>query len=80
MLALDGDRAAEIRIALGGVAHAPWRATRAEQVLNGAPITEERVIQAAQAELEQARPLRDNAYKVTLAHNLIVNTVLELAA
>jgi xanthine dehydrogenase YagS FAD-binding subunit len=80
VLALDGDRASEIRIALGGVAHAPWRATRAEQALNGEPITEERLIQAADAELEQAQPLRENAYKVELARNLIVSTVLELAA
>ena len=69
----------EIRIALGGVAHAPWRATRAEQALNGGPITEERLIKAAQAELEQAQPLRENAYKVELARNLIVSTLLELS-
>jgi xanthine dehydrogenase YagS FAD-binding subunit len=68
------------RIALGGVAHAPWRATAAEDALEGGPITEERVAQAAAAELERAEPLRDNAYKVELAQNLIVGTVLELAA
>jgi len=77
---LKGDTAADVRIALGGVAHAPWRATRAETVLRNHPVTEDRAIQAAQAELEQATPLRDNAYKVELARNLIVNTVLELAA
>lgn len=80
VLALDGDRVSDIRIALGGVAHAPWRATRAEQALNGGPITEERLGQAAHVELEQAQPLRDNGYKVELARNLIVRTVLELAA
>jgi xanthine dehydrogenase YagS FAD-binding subunit len=80
VLAVDGNDVSDIRIALGGVAHAPWRATRAEQALNGGPITEERLVQAAQAELEQARPLRENAYKVELARNLIVRTVLEMAA
>jgi xanthine dehydrogenase YagS FAD-binding subunit len=80
VLALDGDRASEVRIALGGVAHAPWRATRAEQALNGGPITEERLVQAAQAELEQAQPLRENAYKIELARNLIVSTLLELSS
>jgi xanthine dehydrogenase YagS FAD-binding subunit len=79
VLGLEGDRVSAIRIALGGVAHAPWRATRAEEALKGGPITEERVIQAAQAELQQAQPLRENAYKVELARNLIVNTVLELS-
>jgi xanthine dehydrogenase YagS FAD-binding subunit len=71
--------ASEIRIALGGVAHAPWRATRAEETLNGGPITEERLIQAAQSELAQAEALRENAYKVELVRNLIVDTVLELS-
>jgi xanthine dehydrogenase YagS FAD-binding subunit len=80
VLALDGERASEVRIALGGVAHAPWRATRAEQALNGGPITEERAVAAAHAELEQAQPLRENAYKVELARNLIVRTLLELAS
>jgi xanthine dehydrogenase YagS FAD-binding subunit len=70
----------ETRIALGGVAHAPWRATRAEQALSGGPITEERLVAAAEAELEQAQPLRENAYKVELARNLIVSTLLELSA
>jgi xanthine dehydrogenase YagS FAD-binding subunit len=71
---------ADARIALGGVAHAPWRATRAEDALKAGPITEERASRAAAAELEQAEPLRDNAYKVELARNLITRTVLELAA
>jgi xanthine dehydrogenase YagS FAD-binding subunit len=79
-LALDGDSISDIRIALGAVAHVPWRATRAEEALNGGPVTEERVAEAARAELEQARPLRENGYKVELARNLIVSTVLELAA
>lgn len=70
----------EIRIALGGVAHAPWRATRAEQALGGGPITEERLVAAAEAELEHAQPLRENAYKVELARNLIVSTLLELSS
>jgi xanthine dehydrogenase YagS FAD-binding subunit len=70
----------EVRIALGGVAHIPWRATIAERALRDGPITEESVRRAAEAELEQAEPLRDNAYKVELARNLIVTTVLELSA
>jgi xanthine dehydrogenase YagS FAD-binding subunit len=80
VLALDGDTVSDVRIALGAVAHVPWRASRAEEALRGGPITEERVTDAAQAELAQARPLRDNGYKVELARNLIVSTVLELAA
>jgi xanthine dehydrogenase YagS FAD-binding subunit len=67
------------RLALGGVAHAPWRAERAERVLAGAPATEEAFGRAADAELSQAQPLPGNRYKVPLARNLIVRTLLELA-
>jgi xanthine dehydrogenase YagS FAD-binding subunit len=79
VLVLEGDTAADVRIALGGVAHAPWRASRAEDVLRGGSITEESAARAAQAELELAQPLRENAYKVQLATNLTTRTVLELA-
>jgi xanthine dehydrogenase YagS FAD-binding subunit len=75
----DG-RVADVRIALGGVAHRPWRARRSEQALLGQPATEESFARAADAELEQAEPLRDNAYKVPLARNAIVATLRELAA
>jgi xanthine dehydrogenase YagS FAD-binding subunit len=75
---LHGDNVRDCRLAFGGLAHVPWRATRAEEVLRGAPATEESFIRAAQAELEQARPLRDNAFKVPLARNLLVRTLSEL--
>ena len=80
VLTLDGDTASDVRIALGAVAHVPWRATRAEDALRGERITEQGVSAAAQAELDHARPLRDNGYKVELARNLIVSTILELSA
>ena len=68
----------DARIALGGVAHRPWRATRAEDVLRGSAATVQSIEAAADAELESAMPLRDNAYKVELARNLIVDVVQEL--
>jgi xanthine dehydrogenase YagS FAD-binding subunit len=68
----------DARLALGGVAHAPWRAHRAEQELRGAPATAESFVRAARAELSAARPLRTNDYKVPLAQNLIVATLTEL--
>ncbi|MGP0036290.1 MAG: FAD binding domain-containing protein [Solirubrobacteraceae bacterium] len=67
------------RIALGGVASRPWRARAAEEVLNGAPATADSFRAAADAELSAAEPLRDNQYKVTLARNLIVSVLTELA-
>ena len=68
----------DARIALGGVAHAPWRAERAEAVLHGAPATPERFAAAADAELEGAVPLRDNAFKLPLARNVLARTLSEL--
>jgi xanthine dehydrogenase YagS FAD-binding subunit len=73
----DG-RVRDARIAFGGVAHAPWRATKAELTLRDAPATEETFRQAANAELADARPLRDNAFKVPLARNILVRTLLDL--
>jgi xanthine dehydrogenase YagS FAD-binding subunit len=68
----------DCRLALGGVAHAPWRASVAEDSLHGQPATEESFGAAADAELAQAKPLRDNAFKVTLARAVIVRTLMEL--
>jgi xanthine dehydrogenase YagS FAD-binding subunit len=68
----------DCRIAFGGLAHVPWRALRAEELLRGAPATAESFVRAADAELEQAKPLRDNAFKVQLARNLLVRTLSEL--
>jgi xanthine dehydrogenase YagS FAD-binding subunit len=69
----------EVRLALGGVAHRPWRASRAEELLRGAEATAERFGAAAEAELAAARPLRDNAYKLPLARNVLVRTLSELS-
>jgi xanthine dehydrogenase YagS FAD-binding subunit len=68
------DRA--FRIALGGVAPVPWRARHAEEALaRGESFT-----RAAEAELKEAEPLRDNAFKVPLARNLLVRTLTEVTA
>jgi xanthine dehydrogenase YagS FAD-binding subunit len=69
----------DARIALGGVAHMPWRAHKAEDAVRGRPATEESFRAAAEAELAAAVPLRDNAYKVPLAVNVMTRTLLELA-
>lgn len=69
----------DVRLALGGVAHRPWRATAAEEALRGRPATEESFTAAAEAELAAAVPLRDNGFKVPLARNLVVRTLVQLA-
>jgi xanthine dehydrogenase YagS FAD-binding subunit len=68
----------DVRIAFGGLAHKPWRAYAAEEALRGQPAGEAAFAVAADAELAQARPLRDNAYKIPLAKATLVQTLVEL--
>jgi xanthine dehydrogenase YagS FAD-binding subunit len=77
---LDGSTVRDVRIALGGVAHAPWRATVAEDALRGGPATEEAFTAAAEAELAAARPLPDNGFKVPMATSTLVRTLLQISA
>jgi xanthine dehydrogenase YagS FAD-binding subunit len=69
----------DARITLGGVASRPWRARSAEEVLRDGPPTADRFRVCAEEALSGAKPLRDNAYKVTLARNLIQAVLGELA-
>jgi xanthine dehydrogenase YagS FAD-binding subunit len=78
-LQVAGGVVRDVRLALGGVAHKPWRATTAEQALRGAAATADSFRGAAEAELAAARPLPGNAFKLPLARNLMVSTLLELA-
>lgn len=68
----------DVRLAFGGVAPRPWRAEKAESLLRGAPATEEIFRQAAEVELATAQPLDENAFKVPLARNILVRTLLDL--
>ncbi len=68
----------DVRIALGGVAHKPWRATRAEQVLRGRSPDEVLFTEAAEAELEPARPQDDNAFKVPMLRRTMTGVLRQL--
>ena len=68
----------DVPLALGGVSHKPWRALKAEATLRGKPATELACLNAADAELAAARALPGNAFKVRLARNAIVRTLLDL--
>ncbi|WP_433356904.1 FAD binding domain-containing protein [Microtetraspora malaysiensis] len=78
-LDLDGGLVRDVRLALGGVAHKPWRAARAEAELRGSPATEDAFRRAAEAELVAARPLPGNAFKVAMTRNAVVATLRALA-
>jgi xanthine dehydrogenase YagS FAD-binding subunit len=78
-LEVDDGVVVDCRIALGGVAHVPWRARRAEAALRGGPADEASFAAAAAVELGEAAPLRDNAFKVPLARAVIVRALVDLA-
>lgn len=60
------------RIALGGVAHKPWRLFEAEKFLAGKKATDEHFRAAAELEMKAAKPLSGNKYKIELATRAIV--------
>jgi xanthine dehydrogenase YagS FAD-binding subunit len=76
---MEGGSIKDARIALGGVAHKPWRAERAEATLRGGRATETAFRQAAEVELAAAQGLRDNAFKIELAKRVIADTLGKLA-
>jgi xanthine dehydrogenase YagS FAD-binding subunit len=78
-LVVDGGTVRDVRLALGGVAHKPWRAAAAEKVLLGAPASEASFRAAADAELADAVGLSNNAFKIELAKRVIVSVLKELA-
>ena len=77
-LELDGATVKDVRLALGGVAPKPWRAWKAEAALKGRPATAENFRHAAAIELADARPLRDNGFKIALAIRMITAVLGDL--
>jgi xanthine dehydrogenase YagS FAD-binding subunit len=73
-----GEKILDARLALGGVAHKPWRALFAEDVLRGAAATEETFRLAAEAELKPAIGHEYNVFKINLAKRVIVDVLQEL--
>lgn len=76
-LSLQGNQIKQVRLALGGVAHKPWRASVAEKWLTGKGATEANFKAAAEAELKNAKPLAHNKFKVAMASKAIVRALKE---
>jgi xanthine dehydrogenase YagS FAD-binding subunit len=67
------------RVALGGVAHKPWRAVEAEKILVGAKPNEQTFRAAADATLRDAKTYKHNAFKVEMAKRAIVRALVTAA-
>ena len=79
-LELDGDTVKTARLALGGVAHKPWRNREAEALLQGKPATRETFDAAAALIVAEAKPQSENGFKVELARRAIVRGLEQAAA
>lgn len=75
-LELSGNTIKQARVAMGGVAHKPWRAAQAEQVLIGKPANEATFRQAAEAAMHDARPRQYNAFKVEMGKRAIIRALM----
>jgi xanthine dehydrogenase YagS FAD-binding subunit len=75
-LELDGDTIREARIALGGVAHKPWRVKAAEDGLRGRPVSETSFARAADIILEGAQGFKYNQFKIELAKRAIIRNCM----
>lgn len=78
-LAVENGTIREVRLALGGVAHKPWRRPEVEGQMVGKPATEATFREAARQLLAGAKPHEHNAFKVKLAENTIVRALQTVA-
>jgi xanthine dehydrogenase YagS FAD-binding subunit len=76
----DGDRIRSARIALGGVAHKPWRALDAERQLAGAGLTDDTFAAAGEAAVKGAQGRGHNDFKIPLAARTVARALTEAAA
>jgi xanthine dehydrogenase YagS FAD-binding subunit len=80
-LDIDGSNTIKAaRLAMGGVAHKPWRLAAAEQALVGQPATEASFRRAAEVAMQGAKAFKYNAYKLKLGPNTIVQALRTAAA
>ena len=78
-LELDGDQIIDARLALGGVAHKPWRDRAVEASLIGQTVSRETFSNAADAMLQDAEPLEHNGFKIKLARRAIIRALSDAA-
>lgn len=79
-LAIRNGKIEAARLALGGVAHKPWRALDAEQVLTGAQADTQTFKAAAEAAVRGAMPQKHNAFKIEMAKRAVVRILNEVAS
>ncbi|MPR35126.1 FAD binding domain-containing protein [Salmonirosea aquatica] len=76
-LQMEGGTIAKAGLAMGGVAHKPWKLTEAEAFLSGKKPTQDNFQQAAELAMRPARTLSDNEYKVEMGKKAIVRALTQ---
>ena len=79
LLAMSGNTVQSARVVMGAVAPIPWRSTAAERALAGKSVTEATAAAAADAALQGATPLSQNAYKIQVAKTAVKRAILRAA-
>jgi xanthine dehydrogenase YagS FAD-binding subunit len=79
-LEMDGDIIKEARLALGGMAHKPWRNREAESLLSGKRAVKENFQQAAETVVRGAKGFGHNTFKIELAKRAVVRALQQAAA
>ena len=72
---LEGDTINDVHLAMGGVAHKPWRLTEAEALLKGKKATTANFKLAAELAMKGAKSYGDNDFKLRLAPNSIIQAL-----
>ncbi len=78
-LQMEGNTVKDCRVVLSGAAPVSWRSREAEEALRGRALTEETIRKAAAAAMENARPLRENGYKISLFKGMLEEELGKLA-
>ena len=79
-LDMDGDKIISARLAMGGVAHKPWRLHAAEDFLKGKTAGEDVFAQAAKLAMQGAKAYQYNQFKLTMAPNAILQALKTASA
>ncbi len=74
-LDMDGNKITAARLAMGGVAHKPWRLRGVEDFLKGKTASDEVFAQAAKLAMQGAKAYKYNQFKLTMAPNAIVQAL-----
>jgi xanthine dehydrogenase YagS FAD-binding subunit len=79
LIDIDGERIRSARIALGGVAHKPWRAAEAERQLAGATLSDDVLASAGEAAVRGAQGRGHNDFKIQLAARTVARALADAA-